>query len=404
MKKLLQIGIAVLVLIGFYFATPPLLDMMRDRESAPKTLKIGFLGVMSGPSASWGLVNRYCIEVAAKEINRQGGWRIGQNKYTIELIAIDDERNPQKAVEGAKRLLDAGVKYIIGPNAASSLEAILPLLEEKNAISVAYALDRALYEQPNENAVLGMLTAAQAGRVIYQYLRDERDVQTVSFISSDDQDSITQRNDAIREAEALGLEVFDAHTTYDINMRDFAPLLGDVVAENPDLIVLAGARPGNAPHLVKAIRILGYQGIISTEASQDTKLLKETAGDFANGFIFLGGATGEEVRSQKMSDFIKRYQEHVGVWNDEAGTKVYALEMILQTLAFAGEQAIEDVDLFKQSIPQLRIRNPFLKENQTLSFIGETYFGQKRQIGVPAAFHYYENGESKMLFVSSLAE
>ena len=32
---------------------------------AAGTLKIGVLGVMSGPAASWGLVNRYCAEVTA---------------------------------------------------------------------------------------------------------------------------------------------------------------------------------------------------------------------------------------------------------------------------------------------------------------------------------------------------
>ena len=38
-----------------------------------KVLKIGVLGVMSGPAASWGLVNRYCAETSAQLINEQGG-------------------------------------------------------------------------------------------------------------------------------------------------------------------------------------------------------------------------------------------------------------------------------------------------------------------------------------------
>ena len=34
--------------------------------AAAETLTIGVLGVMSGPAASWGLVNKYCAEVTAK--------------------------------------------------------------------------------------------------------------------------------------------------------------------------------------------------------------------------------------------------------------------------------------------------------------------------------------------------
>ena len=37
------------------------------------TLRIGVLGVMRGPAASWGLVNKYCAEVTAQMYNEQGG-------------------------------------------------------------------------------------------------------------------------------------------------------------------------------------------------------------------------------------------------------------------------------------------------------------------------------------------
>ena len=39
-------------------------------------LKIGVLGVMRGPAASWGLVNRYCAETTAEIYNEQGGVEI----------------------------------------------------------------------------------------------------------------------------------------------------------------------------------------------------------------------------------------------------------------------------------------------------------------------------------------
>ena len=42
-----------------------------------EVLKIGVLGVMSGPAASWGLVNKYCAETSAQLYNEQGGVDIG---------------------------------------------------------------------------------------------------------------------------------------------------------------------------------------------------------------------------------------------------------------------------------------------------------------------------------------
>jgi branched-chain amino acid transport system substrate-binding protein len=48
---------------------------------AEDVLKIGVLGVMSGPAASWGLVNKYCAQTSAQRYNEQGGFEIGGKKY-----------------------------------------------------------------------------------------------------------------------------------------------------------------------------------------------------------------------------------------------------------------------------------------------------------------------------------
>ncbi|GEM_PF-3302066 len=73
--------------------------------AANKTLKIGVLGVMSGPAASWGLVNRYCAETTAGLINAAGGIDIGGEKYDIEIVAIDrDEKVSVLLVEQNSRM------------------------------------------------------------------------------------------------------------------------------------------------------------------------------------------------------------------------------------------------------------------------------------------------------------
>ncbi|MDD9886887.1 MAG: ABC transporter substrate-binding protein [Gammaproteobacteria bacterium] len=374
-------------------------------QAAAKTLKIGFLGVMSGPSASWGLVNRYCIEVAAKEINRRGGWQIGGDKYMIEVVSIDDRKDPKISVTSAERLVyEEGVKYIIGPNTAATAAAIVPVINKAGAVNIAYALSKELYSLPNGNSILGMIAPYQSGPVIYRHLRDNNGVKTVSFVASNEPDPLTQRDDGLAAARDLGLRVLDADATYEAGTTDFFPVMSRVVAKRPDLIVLSGAAPANAPLLIKAARQQGYKGLLSTETAQDAGVLKEGAGALANGFISVGGASNEQIRSREMEEFIERYKEHVGEWNDEAGTKVYALEMILQTLAAAGPQAIDDVEVFKRAIPELRYKNPFLKETQDLTFVGSSFFGQKRQIGVPMVVNVYQDGGFETLFVGSVPE
>ena len=103
-----------------------------------------------------------------------------------------------------------------------------------------------------------------------------------------------------------------------------------------------------------------------------------------------------------MEEFIDRYNQVAGEWNDEAGTKVYALEMILMTLQQAGKNAIEDIELYQAAIDDFTVKNPFLKEDQQLTYVGSSYFDQKRQIGVPMVVNEVRNGEFKTLFIGSV--
>ena len=51
--------------------------------AAEKVLKIGQLGVMSGPAAAWGLNNKYSCLATARMYNEKGGVEIDGEKYVI---------------------------------------------------------------------------------------------------------------------------------------------------------------------------------------------------------------------------------------------------------------------------------------------------------------------------------
>jgi branched-chain amino acid transport system substrate-binding protein len=391
-------GVSVLLAVIIALAMPS-----GPAGAQQKVLKIGVLGVMSGPAASWGLVNRYSAEATAQMINEQGGWDIGGEKYRIQVISIDDQNDPKLSVAGAERLVfQEGVKYIIGPNVDTTAAAIVPVLERGKAMNFPYAFSKALYTPPRGNSVLGMIASYQAGPVIYTYLKEHKGVKSVSFIARNESDPLNQRTEGVKAAEALGLKVVSSQDTYEPGTTDFTPVMSRVVRQTPDLIVLSGVAPGDAPLLIRTARELGYKGLLSTETAQDAKILTQVAGKAANGFISVGGASTPEIRSPYMDEFVKRYVKVAGEWNDEAGTKVYALEMILRTLSLAGPKAITDIAVYKQAIPKFQMQNPFLKDPKMLKYVGGAYFTQPRQIGVPMVVNVFEDGAFKTLFIGSV--
>ena len=371
--------------------------------AAQNVLKVGVLGVMSGPAASWGLVNKYCAEATAQMVNEQGGVEIDGKKYQIEIVSIDDKNDPKLAVSGAERLIyQDGIKYIIGPNVDTTATSIQPVVESGAAVHFPYAFSKQLYTPPHGNAILGMIASYQAGPIIYKYLMEEKGVKSVSFIARNESDPLNQRDEGVVAANALGLKVVSSEDTYEPGTTDFFPVMSKVVGQSPDLIVLSGAAPADAPLLIRSARELGYQGILSTETAQDIKILNEVAGDLADGFISVGGASTPEIRSDYMEQFADRYVDVAGEWNDEAGTKVYALEIILATLQKTGKAGLDDVEVFKAALPDFSMKNPFLKEDAQLKYVGTAYFDQPRQIGVPMVVNEVQGGAFKTLFIGSV--
>ncbi|MCV9999749.1 ABC transporter substrate-binding protein [Pararhizobium sp. YC-54] len=369
--------------------------------AANPVLKIGFVGVTSGPAAAWGISNQRSMETRADWINETGGYKIGDVTYDIEIVSFDDQKDPKRAIAGMEKMAQEGIHYVVGPNVDDGAAAVRPVAEKSGIIYFPYAFPKSLYVAPASNAILGMIANYQSGPAIYQYLKDKKGIKTIAFVAANESDPLSQRDGGIAAAEALGLKVVSANATYQVDTTDFTPVLTPVVQTQPDLLVLSGVSPANAPQLIRSARELGFQGLISTETAQDAQVLSEGAGELANGFISVGGASTAELASDTMKEFVDRYTKKFGEYNDESNTKVYALEYILETLK-ANPAAIDNVEEFKKTMDTFSAPNPFMKGDAQLSYVGTTSFGQRRQIAVPLVVNVYQDGKFETMFVAKV--
>ena len=377
------------------------LASMALTASAAEKLKIGFVGVTSGPAAAWGTSNVRSMQTLADIYNGAGGVKIGDKTYELEIVTFDDQKDPKRAVEGMEKMAQEGIHYVVGPNVDDGAAAVRPVAEKNGIIYFPDAFPKELYTAPASNAVLGMIANYQSGPAIYKYLKENKGVKKVAFVAANESDPLSQRDGGVAAAKALGLEVVAEKDTYQNDTRDFTPVMTPIVALKPDLIVLSGVAPANAPLLIRSARELGYTGMMSTETAQDAKVLAEGAGELANGFISVGGASTPEIASDRMKEFVAVYTKKFGEYNDESNTKVYALDYILETLK-VNPTALTDVEAFKKTMDTFSAPNPYLKGDAKLSYVGTTSFGQKRQVAVPMVVNEYKDGAFKTLFVGNV--
>ncbi len=369
--------------------------------AANPVLKIGFVGVTSGPAASWGISNQRSMETRADWINETGGVKIGGTTYNVQIVAFDDQKDPKRAIAGMEKMAQEGIHYVVGPNVDDGAAAVRPVAESRGIMYFPYAFPKELYTKPASNAILGMVANYQSGPAIYKHLMEKSGVKKVAFVAANESDPLSQRDSGAAAAKALGLQVVSANVTYQVDTKDFTPVLLPVLKTNPDLLVLSGVAPAQAPQLIRSAREQGYKGLISTETAQDANVLKEGAGKLADGFISVGGASTPQLASDKMREFVARYTKKFGEYNDESNTKVYALEYILETLK-ANPKGMTDVKEFQKTMDSFSAPNPYMVGDAKLKYVGTTSFGQKRQVSVPLVVNVYKDGKFDTMFVASV--
>ena len=109
-------GVALAILLG---ASP--------LAFAEDTIKIGMTSALTGPYNEFGEGNRRAVELAVEEWNARGG--INGKQIEIAMM-LDDQLNPDRAVQNMRRILDnEEIDGIIGPAGSGPTLAVIDMVE-----------------------------------------------------------------------------------------------------------------------------------------------------------------------------------------------------------------------------------------------------------------------------------
>src|ERR1700694_1915681 len=98
-KRMLLASIAGAAMI---VAGPPLAQKKYGPGASDTEIKVGNLMPYSGPASAYGLIGK-TIDAYFKKVNAEGG----VNGRKVNFISYDDGYNPAKAVEQARKLVEA---------------------------------------------------------------------------------------------------------------------------------------------------------------------------------------------------------------------------------------------------------------------------------------------------------
>ena len=217
-------------------------------------VKIGHSGPLSGPQAFSGKDNENGARLAVEELNAKP-ITIGGKKVKFELQSEDDQGDPKAGVAAAQKLVDQGVKFIVGPYNSGVAIPASRAYNDAGALIAPVATNPKLTQQGYKGIFRMNASDTQLGSRMALYAANELKLKNVAVI--DDRTAFGQgvAEEFKKQAKASGMTVAGHEFTTD-KAFDFTSILTKLKARNVQAIFFGGYAPQAAP-MARQMKQLG---------------------------------------------------------------------------------------------------------------------------------------------------
>ncbi len=328
MKKTCSL-IAVLLIISGFLG-------VGCHRGEQKVVKIGHIAPLTGDAAIWGEWEKEGIELAAEEINAQGGI----NGRQIVIIHEDDEGTPQKAVSALNKLIKQNkVKAIVGATLSSTTLACAPIAEKNKVVlltpsaqspKITYAGDFIFRLFPS-SSIEGKYLANVARR-----LKVRR--PAVLYINNDY--GLGLKEVVIKELQKNEV-FFPVVETYDPMNTNFRSYIEKVHRANADVLLLLGY-PKDMALVLKQMHELGLKiKTVAPDAFEAEEIIS-IAGEAAEGVLYVYPILPNAEYTKKVAKkFKERYGKIMNIYNgmgyDAVKVLSYVIDNCIRNNRYTGE-------------------------------------------------------------------
>ncbi len=270
------------------------------------TLKLGFIGPLTGGAALYGQAAERGAKIAVDEIKAAGG------DLAIEWNPQDDEHDAEKAVNAYGQLKDWGVQAIIGCVTSTPCNAVAAEAFADRVFMLSPSASSTTVLEGRDNVYQICFTDPNQGSASAQYITDNALATKVAVIyNNSDAYSTGIYQTFVEKAAELGLEVVsetafpaDDTTDFTVQLKDAkdkgAELVFLPIYYTPASLILKQA--ADMQYTPKFFGCDGLDGILSMEGF-DTAL--------AEGLMLLTPFSAD-AEDQMTKDFVAKYQELYG--------------------------------------------------------------------------------------------
>ncbi len=198
-------------------------------------LVIGGIGPITGEAAQYGIAVKNGMELAAEEINANGGI----NGMTIEIAFEDDQADPEKGMNAYNSLKDKGMKLLVGTVTSGSCAAVSELAAKDGMFLLTPSGSAVNCITAGDNCFRMCFTDPNQGAIAADYIADNLSAKKIGVIYQNDEDYSTGIFNGFKEEAAKkGLDIVAETTFTKDSATDFSQQVKQVANSGAELLFL----------------------------------------------------------------------------------------------------------------------------------------------------------------------
>lgn len=298
-------------------------------------IKVAVVGAMSGPVAQYGDQEFTGAEQAVADINAKGG--IKGNK--LQIVKYDDACDPKQAVAVANKVVNDGIKYVIGHLCSSSTQPASDIYEDEGILMITPAATAPELTARGYQLILRTTGLdSDQGPTAAKYILEKVKPQRIAIVHDKQ-----QYGEGLARAVQDGLKKGNANVVFfdgiTAGEKDFSTLVARLKKENIDFVYYGGYHP-EMGQILRQARAAGLKTQFMGPEGVGNASLSNIAGDAAEGMLVtMPKRYDQEPANQGIVDALKADKK------DPSGPYVWITYAAVQSLATALERTGSDEPL-----------------------------------------------------------
>jgi len=356
-------------------------------------IKIGLFSPTTGFAAADGTSALQSAQLAVKMINADGGV-LGRQ---LELVTYDDGAKPDQASSIARKLIEQD-KVLAGISGSYSgaTRAAAPIFQEAGIPMIsAYAIHPEITATGDKIFRVGTLADVE-GRVGAELVGNVLGTKKVAILTIDNDFGVSLTDGFKAHAADLGLDIV-LEEKYPLGETEFRPIIGKIIAANPDAVYMTGYY-NEAANFVSQAKDEGLTAQIIGQEGYDSPKFIELAGPASEGVIITTDLNRDSDRPMTKK-FLEQYKAEYGEDADMVGASAFdAVQLLAYAIKTAGST---DPDKIAEAIANLKnfedvASGPFLRYTPGREVVRPV----GAQIVKDGAFHFFHEFDDEALITA----